>query len=78
MSAMASQITGVLIVYSTVCSGLDQRKYQIAALLAFVREIQQWPVNSPHKKPVTQKMFPFNDVIKFWYISTSTKYVSIF
>ena len=28
MSAMASQITGVSIVYSTVCLGVDQRKYQ--------------------------------------------------
>ena len=26
MSAMASQITGVSILYSTVCSGADQRK----------------------------------------------------
>ena len=23
----------------------------------------RWPVNSPHKGPVTQKMFPFDDVI---------------
>ena len=36
MGAMASQITGVSIVYSTVCSGADQRKYQIATFLAFV------------------------------------------
>ena len=28
MSAMASQITGVRIVYSTVCSGADNRKHQ--------------------------------------------------
>ena len=28
MSAMASQMTGVLIVCSTVCSGADQKKYQ--------------------------------------------------
>ena len=28
MSAMSSQITGVSIVYSTVCSGADQRKHQ--------------------------------------------------
>ena len=28
MNAMASQITGVSIVYSTVCSGADQKKYQ--------------------------------------------------
>ena len=25
--------------------------------------IHQWPVNSPHKRPVTRKMFPFTDVI---------------
>ena len=25
------------------------------------------PVNSPHKGPVTRKMFPFDDVIMFWY-----------
>ena len=63
MSAIASQITGVSIVYSTVCSGADQRKQQSSASLAFVRGIHQWPVNSPHKGPVTRKMFPFDDVI---------------
>ena len=36
MSAMASQITGVLIVYSTVCSGVDQRKHQSSASLSTV------------------------------------------
>ena len=30
ISAMASQVTGVSIVYSTVCSGADQRKYQFS------------------------------------------------
>ena len=63
MSAMASQITGVLIVYSTVCSGSDQRKHQRFAPLAIVRGILRSPVNSPHKEPVTWKMFPFDDVI---------------
>ena len=28
MSTMASQITSLTIVYSTVCSGVDQRKHQ--------------------------------------------------
>ena len=37
MGAMASQITGVLSVFSTVCSGADQRKHQSSASLAFVR-----------------------------------------
>ena len=63
MSAMASQITSLTIVYSTVYSGADQRKYQSSASLAFVRGIHRGPVNSPHKWPVTRKMFPFDDVI---------------
>ena len=28
-----------------------------------MRGIHRWPVNSPHKGPVTRKMFPFDDVI---------------
>ena len=63
MSAMASQITDVYNVYSTVGSGADQRKHQSSASLAFVRGIHRWPVNSPHKRPVTRKMLPFDDVI---------------
>ena len=62
MGAMASQIIGVSIVCSTVCSGADQRKHQSSASLAFVRGIHRWPVDSPHKGPVTRKMFPFDDV----------------
>ena len=38
MSAVAPRITGISIVYSTFCSGVDQRKYQSSASLAFVRE----------------------------------------
>ena len=63
MNPMASQITGVSIVYSAVCLGADQRKQQSSASLAFVRGIHRSPVNSPHKGPVTRKMFPFDDVI---------------
>ena len=63
MSAMASQITSLTIVYSSVYSGADQRKDQSSASLAFVRGIHRQPVNSLHKGPVTQKMFPFDDVI---------------
>ena len=63
MSTMASQITGVSIVYSTVCSGATQRKHQRSTSLAFVRGIHRWPVDSSHKIPVTRKMFPFGDVI---------------
>ena len=42
MSAMASQITGVSIVCSTVGSGADQRKYQSSVSLVFVRGIHRW------------------------------------
>ena len=62
-SAMGSQITSLTIVYWTVYSDADQRKHQSAASLAFVRGIHRWPMNSPHKWPVTWKMFPFDDVI---------------
>ena len=63
MSLMASQITSLTIVYSTVYSVTDQRKHQSSASLAFVRGVHQGPGNSPHKGPVTRKMFPFDDVI---------------
>ena len=63
MGATASQITSLTIVYSTVYSSPEQREHQSSASLAFVRGIHRWPVNSPHKWPVTRKMFPFNDVI---------------
>ena len=63
MSTMASQITSLTIVYSIVYSGADQRKHQSSASLAFVRGIHRWPVDSPHKGPVTRKTFPFDDVI---------------
>ena len=63
MDAIASQITSLTIVYSTVYSGRDQRKHQSSASLAFVWGIHRWPVNSPHKWPVTQKMFPVDGVI---------------
>ena len=63
VSAMASQITGVLMVGWTICSGADQRKHWSSESLAFVKGIHRWPVNSPHKGPVTRKMFPFDDII---------------
>ena len=63
MGAMASQITSLTSVYSTVHSGADQRKRQSSASLAFVWGIHRWPVNSPHKGPVMREMFPFDDVI---------------
>ena len=62
MCVMAPQITILTIVYSTIYSGTDQRKHQSSASLAFVRGIHRWPVNFPHKWPVTQEMFSYDDV----------------
>ena len=62
MGAMASQITSLTIVYLAVYTRADQRKHQSSASLAFVRGIHRGPVNSPHKWPVTRKMFPLDDI----------------
>ena len=53
MGTMASLITSLTIVYSTVYSAVDQRKHQSSASMAFVRVIHRWP----HKWPVTRKCF---------------------
>ena len=87
MTMLASQITSLTVVYSIVYSGVNQRKHQSSASLAFVREIHRGPVNFPHKWPVTRKMFPFDDVIMgkthivlfqccklmIWYFSPTTR-----
>ena len=69
IGAMASQITCASIVYSTVGSDADQRILQSSAPLAIVKGIHRWLVNSPHKRPVTQKIFSFADVItwNYWF-----------
>ena len=72
MFAMVYLITGVSIVFSTVCSGAHQRNHQSSASLAFVRGIQRWPVNPPHKGPVTRKMFPFVIMASFGLVSVTT------
>ena len=69
MTVMASQITSLNIVYSTVYSDADQRKHQSSASLAFVMGIHR-DLNSPHKWPVTRKIFPFDDAI-MWKIRHS-------
>ena len=54
MGAMASQVTSLTIVYSTVYTGQNKEN---------IKSPRRWPVNSPHKGPVTREMFPFDDVI---------------
>ena len=66
MWTIASEITSLTSVYSTVYSDADQSKHQSSSSLAFVWGIHRGPVNSPHKWPVTRKMFPFDEVIINW------------
>ena len=77
MGAMASQITSLTIVFSTVYSDADQIKHQSSPSLAFVRGIHRGPVNSPHKWPVTRKIFPFDDVIMITKSYQVRKYTAI-
>ena len=71
MGKMASQITSLVIVYSTVYLSANLRKHQSSAPLAFVRGNHWGPVNSPHKGPVTRKMLSFDDVIMSQQVSIS-------
>ena len=80
MSEMASQTTGVSMVCSAVCSGRS-KDTSMLRVTGFFRGIHQLPLNSPHKGPVTRKMFTFDDVIMaldywcwnviviFWFLS---------
>ena len=65
--AMTSQISRISTVCLAVCSDAHQRKHQNSASLALVRGIRRWLVNSPHKRPIMRKMFPFDDVIMIPY-----------
>ena len=63
ISAMASQITGVLIVCSTLCSGANQTKTSKLRLTGLCEGNP--PVNSgfPSQMASNGKTFPFDDVI---------------
>ena len=50
MGAMASQITSLTIVYTTVYWGADQKEHQSSALLAFVQGIHRWPGEFPAQR----------------------------
>ena len=63
MGALMCRSSSLTTVYSTIYSSADQRKYQSSASLTFVMGIHRSPVNSPHKWPVSRKMFPLDDVI---------------
>ena len=54
MTTMASQITSLTVIHS---------KLRVTGLCV---GNSPGPVNSPHKGPVTRKMFPFDDVIMYF------------
>ena len=60
---MVSQITGVSILCSTVCSGADQKKISKFCVTGLCEGNSPVTSGSPHKQPVMQKVFPFDDVV---------------
>ena len=74
MSAVVSQITSLTIVYLTIYSGADKNKTKETWKLRVTGFCEgDLPVNSTQKRPVTRKMFPFDDVIMLdivWCIDT--------
>ena len=64
---MSSQITGIPIACSIICSGADQRKRHSSASLAFARGIHRSAVDSSHKWPVTYRIKIKKKVIFLWW-----------
>ena len=63
MTAIAPRISGQSNVCSTICPHWQKRKFRGLWYCPFVRGIHRWLVDSPHKRTVTPKIFPFDDVI---------------
>ena len=77
MSATASQITSLGIVYSTVYSGADQRKHQSSMSLAFVWGDFPVTVEFPAQMASNADIFSFDDVIMNWVSCTFHPYNSM-
>ena len=71
MSAIASQITSLTIVYSIVYSRCRPKKTSKLRVTGLCAGNSPGPVNSPHKGPVTRKRFPFDDVITILFMHFS-------
>ena len=48
--------------FNSLC-GPTSKKHQTLHYWPFVRGIHRWPVNFPHKGPVSREKLPFDDVI---------------
>ena len=77
MSAMASQTTNLMIVYSTVYSRHKSKKTSKLRVTGLCEGNS--PVNGefPTQWPVTRKMFPFDDVIMCYRYKRNTRDVKI-
>ena len=71
MSAMASQITSLTIVYSIVNSNADQRKHQSSASLAFFAGNSPVIGKFPTQRARNAEMFSFDDVT-MWQMVAAT------
>ena len=71
MSTMASQIISLTIVYSTVYSGADEKKTSKLRVTDLCEGNS--PVTGARKRPVTRKLFPFDDVIMIFIEYTDTR-----
>ena len=68
MSAMSSQITSITIVYlNRLFRHRSKKTSKLRVTDLCVRGIHRWPVYSPHKGPVTRKMFSLDDIIMVFY-----------
>ena len=63
MGAMVSQIIGISIVYSFVCSGADKKKPSKLRVIGLCEGHSPVTGEFPHKGPVTRKISQFDDVI---------------
>ena len=63
LGAMASQITSLTIVYSTVYSRRRSKKTSNLRVTGLCAGNSPVSIEFPHKWPVTPKMFPFDDII---------------
>ena len=52
-----------------------KESFKVPRYWPFVQGIHRSPVNSPPKRPVTRKMFPFDDVVLLWCDVGSLLYV---
>ena len=65
MNAMASQITGVLIVLLKHLFRHRLKKISKLCVIGLCESFHRCPVNSPHKGTVTRKVFPFDGIMVY-------------